>query len=254
MELIYGANALSVSPRWIFHEHQHRGLEVVGVIQGQVVLVAAGAHYPVHRGQVVTIPPDLPHGWFADCHALLNVLHLVHAPRDLAQRLVPGYQPRLITLTTAQFSEYDTLFTRLAAIGDHAPPQQVRLLRAYLEAFLLTLLASDQEQDPHRAVVHEVAAYMQAHVDEPLAISELARQFLMSEATLRRRFHAVFGIAPKQYLLNLRLEEAQHLLATTHFSVQEIARQLGFFDLAHFSSTFHRRFGLSPSAWRTNAM
>ena len=250
MELIYGANTLRVPPRWTFAEHAHYGLEVVGVSEGQLMLVVAGKLWSVQSRQVITIPPHLPHGWYSTVDTLLHVVHLVSAPRDLTQRLIPGNQIRVLTLSTEQFIEYHTLFSHLAAIGDHAQPQQARLLRAYLEAFLITLVAGDREQQQGPVAIYEIAAYMQMHLDEPLTIVQVAQQFLMSEVTLRRRFQAIFGISPKQYLLELRLNEAQYLLATTHLSIKEIAASLSFFDLAHFSSTFRRRFGVSPTQWR----
>jgi transcriptional regulator GlxA family with amidase domain len=171
-------------------------------------------------------------------------------PDDLTDRLLPGAQPRLVSVTELQFAEYETLLLRLVALADHATPQQIRLLRAYLEAFILALLEEEQEQDPTRVAMYKVASYMQTHLDQSLAIAQVARHFSISEVTLRRRFREAFGISPKQYLLELRLCEAQQLLATTKLSMQDIALRMGFFDLAHFSSTFRKHIGLSPSAWR----
>lgn len=112
------------------------------------------------------------------------------------------------------------------------------------------LLEKDQEQDPTHVTMHEVASYMQTHLDQSLTIAEVAHHFAMSEVTLRRRFREAFDMPPKQYLLRLRLCEAQRLLSTTKLPMQDIAHLLGFFDLAHFSSTFRKHIGLSPTAWR----
>src|SRR5690348_668055 len=98
------------------------------------------------------------------------------------------------------------------------------------------------EQDPTRVSMHVVASYMQAHLDQSLTIAAVAHQFSISEVTLRRRFREAFGMSPKQYLLELRLNEAQHLLATTDLAMQDIALRMGFFDLAHFSSTFRKHY------------
>jgi transcriptional regulator GlxA family with amidase domain len=111
-------------------------------------------------------------------------------------------------------------------------------------------LEEEPGQDPNRVTMHEVASYMQSHLDQSLPIAEVARHFAMSEVTLRRRFHEAFGMPPKQYLLGVRLCEAQRLLATTKLPMQDIAQRMGFFDLAHFSSTFRKHIGLSPTAWR----
>src|SRR5438309_10480016 len=76
-------------------------------------------------------------------------------------------------------AEYEPLFSRLVASADHTTPQQARLLKTYLEAFILTLLEGEMEQDPTRVAMHEVASYMHAHLDHSLTIAEVARQFAM---------------------------------------------------------------------------
>ncbi|WP_338249470.1 AraC family transcriptional regulator [Dictyobacter halimunensis] len=250
MELVNGMQALQVAAGWTFGEHAHNGIELVGILQGQVVLEAARCQWQVKTGQVVSIPPHLPHRWWCHEPSRLNVLHLDYTPLDLAQRLVPGNAPRLITLTKKQVIEYEGLFQRLLDLVAQSPSKQERLLKAYLEVFVLTLLEGDQVQDPTTIAMYEVAAYMQTHLDQPIAIARLAQQFLMAEVTLRRHFRAVFGVSPKQYLLDLRLKEAQHLLATTRLTLQEVAAQTCFFDLAHFSSTFRQHYHVSPSQWR----
>ncbi|GCE16104.1 AraC family transcriptional regulator [Tengunoibacter tsumagoiensis] len=253
MKLIFGANTLQYPAGWQFAEHQHAGIEVVGILTGQVLLMTPTTRMTVKAGQVVCIAPYIPHCWASDHAGTLNVLHFIHAPRDLTQRLVSINRPRLISLSSTQFAEYNALFSRLAALEEQAPLQQVRLLRAYVEAFLLTLLESDQVTNPNHALVYEIATYMQVHIHESFTIAQIAHQFALSEATLRRRFHELFHTSPKQYLIDLRLNEAQYLLATTQLAVKEIAIQLGFFDLAHFSSLFHQRVGHTPSQWREKA-
>jgi len=111
----------------------------------------------------------------------------------------------------------------------------------------------EEEQDPTHVAMQEVASYMQTHLDQSLTIAGVARHFALSEVTLRRRFREAFGMSPKQYLLAARLCEAQRLLSTTKLPMQDIAHLLGFFDLAHFSSTFRKHIGLSPTAWRAQA-
>ncbi len=253
MKLISGAQVLDVPLDWQFTEHQHPGIEVAGVLQGQVALSASDRVWQARKGQVLAVPPHLPHDWFSTDGARLGVLHILRFPHDLIDHLLPDVQPRLVSVKKAQFAEYEMLLSHLVTIADQATPQQIHLLTVYLEAFVLALLEEEQQQDATRVAMYEVASYMQAHLDQSLTIAQVARQFSMSEVTLRRRFREAFGMPPKQYLLELRLCEAQQLLTTTRLSMQDIALQMGFFDLAHFSSTFRKHLGLSPSAWRVQS-
>jgi AraC-like DNA-binding protein len=80
-------------------------------------------------------------------------------------------------------------------------------------------------------------------------LDELARAAGLSRAHLARQFAATFGAPPHQYLLGLRLAAAKRALAAGS-SVTDVCLQVGFESLGTFSSTFHRRTGLSPRAWQ----
>ena len=60
------------------------------------------------------------------------------------------------------------------------------------------------------------------------------------------------GIAPKQYILDLRLESAKQLLSNTLLSVAEVGEACGFPNPYHFSRTFKSATGLTPSVYRRN--
>jgi AraC-like DNA-binding protein len=248
MKLFSGPHILDISLDWQVEEHVHSGIEVVGVLQGQMELVVSELNWRVSKGEMLVLPPHVSHSWNSPGEARSGVLHIFRLSPALTDRLLPACKPRLISLTEQQFIEYETLFSRLVALGDEATPQHVRLQCAYLEAFILSLL--EERQGSTWVAMYEVAAYMQSHMQQALTIADVARHFSLSEVTLRRRFREAFGMSPKRYLLELRLNHAQYLLTTTDLSMQEIALQMGFFDLAHFSSTFRKHYGLTPSAWR----
>lgn len=67
-----------------------------------------------------------------------------------------------------------------------------------------------------------------------------------SLATFKRDFEKIFGIAPGKWLLQKRLQEARYLLEKGK-KASDIYLDLGFEDLSHFSFTFKKQFGLSPS-------
>lgn len=72
----------------------------------------------------------------------------------------------------------------------------------------------------------------------------------MSPATLRRRFASRFGVSPKAMQLDIRLDRAKELLASSDDSVELVARTVGFTDAYYFSRVFRGREGRSPSEFR----
>ncbi|MFJ8719620.1 GlxA family transcriptional regulator [Streptomyces violaceus] len=85
---------------------------------------------------------------------------------------------------------------------------------------------------------------------EPLTVAELARRANMSLRHFSRRFIAVTGTSPLQWLLTQRIRRAQELLETTDSSVEQIAEQVGMGTATTLRRNFHRIVGVSPSAYR----
>lgn len=81
-------------------------------------------------------------------------------------------------------------------------------------------------------------------------ISEVARHFAMSEATLRR-WLALSGHGFAKILHNARLERGLGLLQTTDLPISRIALDCGFGTPSHFSESFRKRFGIPPRSIRS---
>jgi AraC-like DNA-binding protein len=89
-----------------------------------------------------------------------------------------------------------------------------------------------------------------ARYAEPLAVTDLARAAGLSPAHFSREFRRAFGESPHQYLLTRRLERAAALLRLTDRPVIEICLAVGLQSVGSFTTSFGRRFGLTPTAYR----
>jgi len=89
-----------------------------------------------------------------------------------------------------------------------------------------------------------------ARLDQPLALSDLARAAHLSKRTLARRFHAAVGMTPLQWLLTQRIRRAQQLLEATDEPVERIAELAGFGSPANLRQHFSRATGVSPLSYR----
>jgi len=70
-----------------------------------------------------------------------------------------------------------------------------------------------------------------------------------SLAGFKRDFQKIFGMAPRQWLLERRLAEARHLIEKKKKKPSAIYLDLGFESLSHFSHTFKKKFGKAPTEW-----
>jgi transcriptional regulator GlxA family with amidase domain len=99
-------------------------------------------------------------------------------------------------------------------------------------------------------LVQQVEALALASVDEPLHVSALCHVIGVSERTLRKAFHRVYGVPPCRHLRMLRLSSARRALLSadgTLAKVTEIAMSFGFAELGRFSVEYKKAFGESPS-------
>lgn len=98
--------------------------------------------------------------------------------------------------------------------------------------------------------MNEVLEYIRLHYASPIRIEGLAKLVHLSAGQFERNFKKIFGISPKQHILNVRVRAAGRQLRTTHDTVASIAMDTGFYDHSHFCRCFKKEMGISPSEYR----
>ncbi|MCK1798592.1 helix-turn-helix domain-containing protein [Streptomyces sp. XM4193] len=96
----------------------------------------------------------------------------------------------------------------------------------------------------------EVVAWALEHLHEQFDVETLAARAYMSRRTFDRRFRTLTGSAPLQWLITQRVLQAQRLLETTDYSVDEVAARCGFRSPVALRGHFRRQLGSSPAAYR----
>lgn len=97
--------------------------------------------------------------------------------------------------------------------------------------------------DKARVLIRENVA-----TDQPL--EDIAGQLNMSYSWFRRLFKQYTGFAPAQYQLEIKIQKAKELLASTNMSIKEIAYELNFENASYFITFFKSKIKLSPKAYR----
>ena len=108
------------------------------------------------------------------------------------------------------------------------------------------------QASPHpEARVRRLDAYIRANLAQRLPVDDLAKAAGLSVFYFTRMFKAATGRTPHDYVMEVRVEEAQRLVTETSLPMAEIAARLGFANQAHFSAAFRRKRGCAPSRLRT---
>lgn len=99
--------------------------------------------------------------------------------------------------------------------------------------------------------IADVQEWMQENYSQPMQIAMLAAKASLGERTFLRRFKAATGMTPNNYLQQLRIEAARHLLEVSSKSVEEIIIAVGYDNGSSFRRLFKRLTGVSPREYRS---
>lgn len=96
----------------------------------------------------------------------------------------------------------------------------------------------------------KVQEYIEASYRESISIAAMADHAALSERTLNRRFKAVTGITPIDYIQKVRVEAAKKLLEESNRTVSAIMEAVGYNDLGNFRSVFQKQTGTTMKEYR----
>jgi AraC family transcriptional regulator len=94
--------------------------------------------------------------------------------------------------------------------------------------------------------------FMEAHLDRPLALADIASACGLSPTHFARRFRVTAGAPPHQFLMQLRVERAKRLLQGA-MPIAEVALASGFAHQEHLTRVFRNLTGLTPANFRRTA-
>jgi AraC-like DNA-binding protein len=97
--------------------------------------------------------------------------------------------------------------------------------------------------------IRQSKAFMEKYYREKIELDEIAAAAFMSRFHYIRIFQKVYGMTPRQYLRDLRIEKAKELLKKGR-SVTQVCIDIGYTSLPTFSKIFKRGTGVSPRTYQ----
>lgn len=123
----------------------------------------------------------------------------------------------------------------------------------------ILLLVSRQQQNGENYTVtipeeiEMAVSYFNENYNTKISVAQYAESLHISTNWFIRNFKQHMKISPAQYLLSLRMVNAQSLLENTDYSVGEIAEIVGYDNQLYFSRVFKKEYGISPAQYRKRA-
>lgn len=242
------------------------------VIRGTATINAGDYALQCQPGDFVLIPPMTPKGGSASDNPqqMCDVLHIY--PGNLLGKGLECWIVRSQGETTENSARLGialledvflaSLFEQLCEEIKRAPRDEI--VRFLLHSFVLLMLRNLKEgralrsygknmyrhqEEPVRDPIKHALRYIEAHLDAPLTIPQMARETALSTTNFNLLFKRTTGCSFRQYLMTTRLEFAKTLLRETELTVGQIAKRVGL-SPSRLHRLFVARFACSPGHYR----
>jgi AraC-like DNA-binding protein len=149
-------------------------------------------------------------------------------------------------LPIEELTEMSAEYTRIAS------PAELRKLAIALMNKILPLPATTHPRQTDDRMT-KALAYIDAHLDDPLALEDVSKEIFLSAERLRHLFAQETGIPFSQYILWRRIKQVMTEVIKKRSSMATSAIQNGFTDQAHFTRLFKRTFGVSATQLLKNS-
>ena len=238
---------------FLFSGEAHPILELTYVDQGSMHSVVEGQDILLKQGDLVIYGANQWHMQYADI----------------------GVAPRFVTIT------FDTSAGDLTPLLNRkftAPQHTVALLQqmlqeqekmdafssniilSRLELLLLLLLREDKEPragklqtsnavHSENEIIRQAQQYISSHIREKLSVPLVARQVDVSPSYLTALFHKNLQISPGEYIRRTKLQESKQMIRENNLNFTEIAAELQYSTVHHFSRQFKEKFGITPTEY-----
>jgi AraC-like DNA-binding protein len=250
LELAY----LSWGRRWYgeapANARAHDGWHYFAVLEGSPALHVNGRTVPTQPGLVSVAHPDCEVGHSDQPGRRCEMLTWVWRtpPTHSALRPEEGESLRLI-LNRAALRRLKQLHGQCReAVAQANERSQLQMLSARLQMDLCLLDAREYPEVPDGSFRLELATdFLRSHLAETEPVRRLCEYLHVSEASLKRLFHAHTGRSPREFVLEWRMRWASEQLQRRDTSVKSVAFALGYRHANDFSRAFKRHHGRSAS-------
>ncbi|RMD79100.1 MAG: AraC family transcriptional regulator [Lentisphaerae bacterium] len=244
-------NYIDAGPSWRAVPHTHPFWELVYIREGKQSVA-----FPDHAGleltgganEIFLYPPNCYHFEYNPASVPLHTVYI-----GFTTDALPAEAPCLVSDSTLRIH---TLLRWLEEAAGSFFPRQTDLCYAITTMIVAAVkhfrdCAGEETAAP--PFIERIRRYIRENPHLPHSTSSLARFVNLSRYHFIHLYKLHAGISPMRDVRRIRLELAARKLLTEKVSIREVAIQVGLPELSHFSRSFKKQFGISPSRFRRNA-
>ena len=233
--------------------HFHNFCEIYYLQSGACEYLVNDKLYSIKSGSFIFIPQNNIHKAIYTTEAHTRVL--LSFSEDY---LTPVFDEALTKVQLFSLNKdldfVENLIGNIAKEAHNSNNISKALIRSYITELLAYIIRNKSSSTApllvENDIIDEVRHYISENYSANINLAEVAKMFHYSKNYLSKIFKQSTGIGFKEYLLLLRLNEAEKRLLATNDSIREIAYSCGFNDSNYFSSKFTKKYGFSPLNYR----
>ena len=229
--------------------------QLLYIAAGQGHFFINGQERVVSAGNIIVYLPGQPqeYVYFKDDK---TDVYWVHFTGSDVEKIIDYYNIRLseniIYIGTSP--DYQWLFGQIIQEMQLCRPRFEELISLLLRnIFILisrNLIKANRADNSLENEVELAMHYFRENYRSEINVEDYALLRGMSASNFYRVFKQISGSTPLQYILKLRLSNAQNLLENSNLSIAEIASAVGYENPLYFSRLFNKHIGVSPSEYR----
>lgn len=263
-------NEYSSEPYKEYGMHWHEEMEVVYVRKGAIFfLINKEEIVHAQKGDLVIIPPNAKHSLWSDesTGVVLEITSMLFNPKMLSTEMNDTCQrvlsPIIVGAVAFKYlvkkdaDGYDLItdcfFDICSCYEEDNAFSLVRIKGKLFELmyYLLNLKVTyGKAKTKTRVVMAKTYEFIQLNYMNKINVMQLVELFNYSEPYFMKVFKDHFGIPFSKYVNSVRLEKGRELILSTKFSVDAIAKEVGFSSSGYFIRLFKKKYNKSPGQYR----
>ena len=201
-------------------------------------------HFTTKKDACIIFSPGMPHHFYAETQFCNSFVHIDATPQEMSEfKLDYGkfFYPPNISGINNTINNIKTEFLEKHTHSDVMIDSYIRQLLVISERFFVK-----DEGDELKQQFTAIRSDILKNYSKNYNISNLAARTCMSRSRFYDYYKKFFNSSPKQDILNIRMEAAQILLSDKSKTTAQIAMEIGFENVEHFTRYYKKHFGIPP--------
>ncbi len=245
---------------WQSYTHSHHFAELFYVRSGNGNFMLNNELIPVTKGDLLLINAHCPHTETSDGDNPLS--YIVMGINSIAFDTTFASTLKNNQYGFLKLHEQSAILPLMQMMGQEARserPHYMDYCQALYEQIMITIMRENNidlqftKTEDISATCASLKAYIEKNYHTELSLDTMADRLHVNKFHLAHRFTKEYGMPPIQYLISIRMREAQNLLSNSDFSVSQISEMCGFSSLSYFGQSFKRETSMSASEYRRAA-